>query len=231
MAQLGVAGWDNHGSSSNSGTVSSGSITWNNLASFGEFALGSTSGATNPLPVKLVNVKAFAVDAVNEIEWTNLTTSGIISYTVQRSLNGQQFSSIGSVPARSQNGGREDYSLTDPQPLSTAYYRILVTEISGKTSFSPIVKVQRSNTGPGISVYPNPVQKGQSVQLQMSGEPGLYTVSIFETSGRLLKNEIIQHRGNSLTKSIELPANLPAGQYFLQLSGASGTRHVSLMIR
>ena len=231
MAQLGVAGWDNHGSSSNSGTVSSGSITWNNLASFGEFALGSTSGATNPLPVKLVNVKAFAVDAVNEIEWTNLTTSGIISYTVQRSVNGQQFSSIGSVPARSQNGGKEDYSLTDPQPLSTAYYRILVTEISGKTSFSPIVKVQRSNTGPGISVYPNPVQKGQSVQLQMSGEPGLYTVSIFETSGRLLKNEIIQHRGNSLTKSIELPANLPAGQYFLQLSGASGTRHVSLMIR
>lgn len=231
MAQLGVAGWDNHGSSSTSGTVSSGSITWNSLSSFGEFALGSTSGATNPLPVKLVNVKAYVVNTVNEIEWTNLTTSGIISYTVQRSLNGQQFSDIGSVPARSQNGGREDYTLTDPQPTSIAYYRILVTETSGKTSYSPIVKVQRSHTVPGISVYPNPVQKGQSVQLQLSGEPGLYTLSLFETSGRLVKNEMIQHRGNTLTKSIELPANLPAGQYFMQLSGAFGNQHVSLMIR
>ncbi|MBK6828375.1 MAG: T9SS type A sorting domain-containing protein [Chitinophagaceae bacterium] len=231
MAQLGVAGWDNHGSSSTSGTVSSGSITWNSLSSFGNFALGSTNGATNPLPVKLVNVKAYVADAVNQIEWTNLTESGIVSYSVQRSVNGQQFTTIGSLPARSQNGGREDFKLTDLQPLLTGYYRIQVIEISGKTTYSPIVKVQRNLATLGIAVYPNPVQKGQSVQLQLTAEPGQYELSLFETGGRLVKKEMIQHRGNTMTQSIELPATLPAGQYFLKLTGSFGTRHTSIVIR
>jgi hypothetical protein len=231
LAQLGVAGWDNHGVNSSTGNVSAGSITWNSISSFGSFALGSTNAATNPLPVKLVNVKAYVADAVNQIEWTNLTESDILSYSVQRSVDGQQFNTIGSLPARSQSGGREDFKLTDSQPLLTGYYRIQVIEISGKLTYSPVVKVQRSMAIPGIAVYPNPVQKGQSVQLQLTADPGQYELSLFETGGRLVKKERIQHRGNTMTQSVELPVTLPAGQYFLQLTGNSGTRHTSVIIR
>lgn len=231
LAQLGVTGWDNHGRTSSTGTVSAGSITWNSLSGFGIFALGSTSGATNPLPVKLVNVKAYAANAVNEIEWTNLTSSGISSYTVQRSVNGQHFYDIGRILPGTQNGGREDYSLTDPQPVALSYYRILVNEASGKTTYSPVVKVQRSRALPGITAYPNPLQKSQAVQLQLSGEPGTYQLNIYDAGGKRVKHEIIQHRGNTLTQSIEMPAGLSAGQYFLTVTGAFGTKQVSLMIR
>ena len=231
LAQLGVAGWDNHGANSSTGNVAAGSITWNSLSSFGNFALGSTNAATNPLPVKLVNVKAYVSDAVNQIEWTNLTESGVEAYHVQRAVDGQQFNTIGTLSARSQNGGREDFKLTDIQPLLTGYYRIQVVEISGKITYSPVVKVQRSLAVPGIAVYPNPVQKGQSLQLQLTAEPGQYEWSLFESGGRLVKREMLQHRGNTMTQSIELPATLPAGQYFLKLTGGFGTKHTSVIIR
>ncbi|MBL7746641.1 MAG: hypothetical protein JNM19_04395, partial [Chitinophagaceae bacterium] len=81
--------WSSYGGTVDGGsTVSVGSLTWNGVTTFSPFSLGSTDDETNPLPVKLVNVKAYRSGNRNKIEWTNLTETAVDVYEVQRSVTG-----------------------------------------------------------------------------------------------------------------------------------------------
>ncbi len=230
MAQLGVAGWDNHGKNSSSGTVSAGSITWNNISSFGGFALGSTSGATNPLPVKLVNLKAYHSVAVNVIEWTNLTESGVISYTLQRSSGDDQFLDILKINPRTQSGDRQDYEVTDPHPLTTGLYRILITETNGAVRYSPVVKVQLATPAEALSVFPNPV-RGSKISVQFTGKKEIYSVKLYAVSGKLIQTMNWNHPGAMMTRVLDLPPGLPAGQYFLEMSSQTSQYRKTLILQ
>ncbi len=212
--------WDDFGgfSDANSGLLN-GSITWGNVTTFSPFSLASTSSATNPLPVKLVNVKAYHTGDRNRIEWTNLTEIDVVAYEVERSLNGTQFTSMASLTARSNTNDKESYYEYDVQPASVTYYRIKVTSRDGEIVYSPIVKVATNLTvKQDIVLYPNPVT-GKQFTMQMNSAAGDYYVKIFSANGQIVKTETLKHPGGAYAKTIELPAQLQAGQYYMQVSG------------
>jgi len=212
--------WDDFGGSADAGSnVSSGSITWDNVTTFSPFSLGSTSASENPLPVKLVNVKAYHTGDRNRIEWTNLTEIDVVAYEVERSLNGTQFIAMASLAARSNANDKESYFEYDVQPASVTYYRIKVTSRDGEIVYSPIVKVATNLTvKQDIVLYPNPVT-GKQFTMQMNSAAGDYYVKIFSTNGQIVKTETLKHPGGAYAKTIELPAQLQAGQYYMQVSG------------
>ncbi|RYD52735.1 MAG: hypothetical protein EOP52_00885 [Sphingobacteriales bacterium] len=106
----------------------------------------------------LTQFQAQADGSVNQLSWTVADRATGTHFTVERSTTGKDFTSIGTVTGSDAN----QYSYTDTAvPASgITYYRLRLTEASGKISYSSVVSVQRdseSRTGL-ITVAPQPVK-------------------------------------------------------------------------
>ncbi len=227
VAHFGTS-WDSYANNATTGNVSAGSVTRNAVAVFSPFALGSTSGGTNPLPVTLVNVKAYKSGAGNKIEWTNLTEAGVALYEVQRSTDGAHFSSMATLPARSNNNDKEAYDAYDNQAVPVTYYRVKALGIDGKAVMSAVLKVADNSALQDFVVYPNPVS-GSQATIRLSGASAIYTLSLFGANGQLIKRETISHTGGTASRTIQLPAAMAAGIYHLQLANGEKIQATTLI--
>lgn len=234
VAHYDGANWNSH--NNNGGVVGSailGAVTRNTVSSFSIFTIGSTSAATNPLSVKFSAVKAYQAGPVNKIEWTNSAEEGVVHYEVQQSSNGVSFATINQVQARSNNGSRENYTITDDNPgTGVTFYRIKAQELSGELTYSSIVKVIRNAAFTDkLQIYPNPVVNKQ-FSLLVSGQQGLdYHVKLFNTSGQEVYQTQFKHTGGVLSTTVNLPTAIQSGMYFLQLTGDGRLLQSRLLIQ
>ncbi len=69
----------------------------------------------------------------------------------------------------------------------------------------------------GLSnVYPNPVQRGNSIHLKIKNM-GNYQMQLLDNQSRLIQAEEINTGANNSTKQIQLSSNIVAGIYYLRL--------------
>lgn len=233
VAHFDGTNWNSHSNNGGfSGNASQGNVTRNTVSSFSIFTLGSTSAAANPLSVKFTNVKAYTAGTRNVVEWTNLSEAAVQGYTVERSTDGIRFNPMTEVAARSNAAMRESYMQQDGGPAELTYYRIKATELSGEISYSPVVKVVRGETGAAaFSIYPNPVT-GKQFTLQYKGQPReAFRLQLINNTGQVLYTQTWIHPGGQAAQSVELPASLTRGMYYLQLSGESRTENRPLIIQ
>lgn len=233
VAHFDGTNWNSHDNNGGvSGTATAGNVTRNTVSSFSIFTLGSTSAVANPLSVKFTNVKAYTSGSRNIIEWTNLSEAGVFNYTVEKSTDGVQFTTLTEVAARSNASTREGYIQQDGRPAEKTYYRISATELSGEISYSPVVKVLRGEAGTAsFSIYPNPVA-GKQFTLQYKGQPReAFRLQVLNNTGQILYTRQWIHPGGQAAQSVELPANLSKGMYYLQLSGESRTENRPLVLQ
>ncbi|RYD51190.1 MAG: T9SS type A sorting domain-containing protein [Sphingobacteriales bacterium] len=106
------------------------------------------------LNTTLTHFQAQAEGPVNQLSWTVVDRATGTHFTVERSATGTDFISIGTVTG----SNASQYAYTDAAS-GTTYYRLQLTETSGKISYSPVVWVRRSNeAGALITVAPQPVR-------------------------------------------------------------------------
>jgi hypothetical protein len=74
----------------------------------------------------------------------------------------------------------------------------------------------------GLSVYPNPVRRGNVLCLSWKAEPGDYRVGLFNISGGLVKEQEIVVSAKGQVNLLEIPAGLGAGVYVIRAMGAGG---------
>lgn len=184
--------------------------------------------AAAPLPIKLIDLRAVQKGAVIEVSWSNATEFNVKDYTVERSLNSTDFSSIMRIYPTSNLQSRADYLVTDDSPLQgIAYYRIRCTEADGKTTYSNILRL---NTSPGKSslmVYPNPV-KDNTAAIQLNNIPaGRYTVRVVGAEGQVVHSALMMFDKGSSTQTFST-SNLPSGIYVLQITGQVNLQKIFL---
>lgn len=215
----GTTSWDAQGGGSPSGAAAAGSVTWTGVANFSPFALGVTFGSQSPLPVMFSDVKAYQKNSGVQIDWSNLTERDLVSYTVERSANGQTFTAIDQQAPRSNNNDKESYSAFDASPLSSVnFYRVKVIEISGKVIYSKVLKVDLGGKQSGFGLYPNPVNGGQ-VSISMNAAQGQYMIKVVNNAGQQVYMGKLNHQGGSMTQTIDLPSSVKAGVYNMVISG------------
>ena len=228
-----------NGSVLHSATVS-GSITGLNIANGASFfirwndfnASGSDDGmgmndfnltALFTLPVNLASVKATHQSTGVSLEWSNLTEMDVINYNVERSADGGNFVSVGTINARVNNGSKVDYSFTDINPFTGAnYYRIKSMESSGQIKFSTIVKVDIGKGDVLLLLYPNPVIDRHLTYQANNLRKGQYTLRVFNNAGQQVFVKTLNHPGGSVSEALTLPF-LRNGLYRLQLSSGDAT--------
>ena len=128
------------------------------------------------LPLHLLGIKAVEKNRGVEVGWTAESEYNMDRYEVEKSLDGQNFVTAGSVKAKADRGAAIYYSWFDLVPSrGDNYYRIKSIDKGVDIKFSKVAKV-RLGTGPtSITVFPNPI-RGKRITLQFTDiKKGNYT--------------------------------------------------------
>lgn len=217
----GTSKWEQAGTGgpAPSGTPTTGSVTRTGVSVFSPFSLGNTLNGANPLPVTFFDVKAFEKNNGVQVEWVNLTEKDLASYSVERSVNGRDFTAISTLAARSNQNDAQSYNNFDASPFAgTSFYRIKAVEVDGKISYSKLLKVEIGKTQKGIVLYPNPVT-GSDLTIGFTAVKGQYTLGVVNSVGQKVFTQTLSHQGGTVSQSISLPASVKPGMYTMLLTG------------
>jgi hypothetical protein len=149
------------------------------------------------------------------VSWTVSDEKQVASYTVERSMNGGRYDSIGSLSAVGNVAGIQRYEFLDKNAPSTpAYYRIVQMEISGDYSLSNpcFSRPPQNKTVTAVDIYPNPANR-QIVITGVDPEHILF-ITMYDVSG---KNILKGHSQGG--KAQFDTADIPAGVYYINIVG------------
>lgn len=126
------------------------------------FALNGSSSnwvSASALPVNLVNFTGTNKNGTNLLQWATASEQNSSRFEVQRSENGSDFSTVGTVAAAGNSDKVINYQYED-RPLSNAsiyYYRLKMVDKDGSTKYSNVVIIKNS-TSALSTIYPNPAR-------------------------------------------------------------------------
>jgi len=130
------------------------------FTTFSYFSLASKSIISNPLPIELLDLRAFVLNDKIKIEWTTSSEINNDYFVVEKSYDLATFFEIGKVKGADFSNSMLNYSLIDENPVEgLQYYRLKQVDFDGNYSYSYIVSVLYSKplSGlPKIDVFPNP---------------------------------------------------------------------------
>lgn len=178
-------------------------------------AWSDLSPAGIALPVNFGDIRGTIKGSSVKVDWTVLTEVNVKHYELERSVNGQDFYPVGTVPARNKTA----YTLTDNAPAQGAnYYRIRNLDIDGTSSYSNVVKVVFGKSVGNLTLFPNPVTGDNISLLTPELAKGSYLIRILDQQGARLSQSSLTHEGGTLSNSLRLPAGMKGGVYTLEIT-------------
>ena len=227
--------WGNNGGVT--GSTASGSVTWNSVSTFSPFALSSTT-ISDPLPLTLVDFNAqWQTGGTVGLTWEVQDGLNTNHFDIQRSADGVNWETIGTLDASGSSALATNYSYTDAAPLPARdYYRLQLVDNAGYNTFSA-VKVVSQSTGTGIAIFPNPATdrinislgaSGQAGSAGASGVSGPVSIRLMNVTGQILLQEsVAQPAGQTITLPV---AGYPAGSYLVQVLAAGEVKQSSIVL-
>jgi len=203
------------------GTVYTATAT--GLTEFSPYILGSL---TAPLPVEFLSFDALCSNGNVLLKWSTASEFNSSHFIAERSADGNNFSSIGTVPASGNSSTVKNYSFTDNDPLpGAAFYRITEVDLNGNTqSTNPAVVA--SCSGDNIFVYSS--DGGIYVNILASAE-GKYRIELYNVLGQSIAKELRGvKKGDNIIKLLPEPAS---GMYFVTVKNHSNTITKKVFIR
>jgi PQQ-dependent dehydrogenase (s-GDH family) len=200
------------------------------ITSFSSFYFASTN-ATLPL-----DLLTFAGRLQNDnsvlLNWKTENEINASHFIVERSIDGNRFNGIGNVSANGRNntGGSSNYDFTDNDAIKQSsqkiYYRLRMVDIDGTYKFSNIVSVAMPFITGKMIISPNPVIDLAKVMLA-SPENGKVQWKLIDNIGRIILKgtEHVNKGVNNFSINMN---RLPAGTYYLNVTGAGNDQRVKM---
>jgi hypothetical protein len=179
---------------------------------------------TTVLPVQIADITAqLQTNKTVAVNWTSTSEVNLASYKVQRSKDGSNFSTVGTVAAK----GASAYSYSDDLSAAgilpaTIYYRLETVDKDGSKSYSKVVAVALGSSvaKAAINIYPNPVQSTLFAQVTVT-KAGAAQLKVVDAQGKIVATQKTQLAVG--TTSISIPAaQLAAGSYTLEIETTDG---------
>jgi len=191
--------------------------------------IDSISIVTNSgtVPVAFAGINANYNSGVVKVAWNNQTEISTTNYIIERSTDGTNFTSIGTVKATNVRS----YGWYDNAPVSgTNYYRIKAVDANGLFTYSSIVRISAGALAQGIVVSPNPV-RGRNLNLQLNNfVRGNYTVSIFNSNSQKVFSSTVSHNGGNSVQTVSLPGTVGKGFYSVHVTNGSVSFTKSIVV-
>lgn len=177
------------------------------------------------LPVKLLFFNGYKVSNTINLVWQSATEVNVRSYEVEQQTDAGTWKNKGSVSAL----GNKDYKFVDVPLLGSQkflFYRLKIVDRDGRTSYSPVIKINFSQTKGELTILNNPVVNGE-LQYSITGLSTNTNVDVFviDRNGRVvLKATSESYLNNRLNVN-----NLAAGLYQLVIKTSDATLTQSFM--
>lgn len=145
-----------------------------------------------------------------EVHWFVEEDRSALNYMVQRSANGEDFTTIAHLDGSSKTFVDEN------SPYGTSWYRIIRLAEDGSMIHSEVVKNVFKPSKASLNIYPNPSEGVFEVEVY-SYEGDQLKLEIFDLSGRLIKSIAVVDTG-----VVYIPLDLKSfgsGIYYLSLTG------------
>lgn len=213
--------WDSYG-----GDVfqfgNAGSVRSADPISFSErfLTLGS-SDPLNPLPVTWLYFTGENKGEDNVLTWATASEKNNEYFELERSLDAQNWTTIGRIEAAGYSTTTQTYFHTDKNaPFGRVYYRVKQVDFDGKYEYAEnVVSLERGFAKEteelDFLLYPNPNVTG-SVRFRMSNIADVRAhVSFYDLSGHLVSQEYVQVDGQGTSAAID--CNIQPGIYLVTI--------------
>ena len=174
---------------------------------------GDVSAA--PLALSINSFTGTATNCKMKFSWS-LANSGIRYADLEQSFDDVSFAFSGHVEANQNSNSA--YFITLPSPGKPAYYRLRITDVNGRSSYSQVIHLNDPclTLQPGFSIYPNPVSGSLNLNWYGLLSSSIASISIYDAYGSLLSRSEQQIYMGSATH-IDVSA-YPAGSYFIKVT-------------
>ncbi len=178
-------------------------------------------------PVKFISINATPYQQHEvKVDWSVEDEVNVSNYTVQHSVNGTDFLSIGSV--NSLNAETSAYSSLHHDPVEGMnYYRIMSLSNNGEIRYSAIAEVRFKAPPVLITLYPNPVGENRMVNVNLSNMPaGRYNIVISSVSGKEVLRSVVEHSGRTAVYPLRINGLTTHGTYLVAITGPDRKRNI-----
>jgi hypothetical protein len=194
-----------------------------------------TSGS---LPVSLTDFKGLYRDNGKvELSWVTNFEQNSDRFDVERSLDGEDWKTVGTVKAQGNSGNKTNYEFIDDAGRDRAnkkdlYYRLKQVDKDGKVSVSRIlvVRVYNTRTLKMVSVTPNPAKNDINVNVQLN-ENAMVSMKVMNANGAAVITKIVKVNAGSNTFILDGSSNLKPGMYLLEVIINSKERMIVKLIK
>lgn len=177
---------------------------------------GSTS-----FPISLMEFGLESQGRGVELNWLTAWETNSSQFSIQRSPNGEDFTTLGEVDALGYSVEPSQYNWIDPSPeFGYNYYRLKMEDLDGTFTYSNILSYRFLPTAitNSLVIAPNPVKR--HFEILMADESIInseyLTIEIFNTMGELVSRPEPEVLPSSV--SVQLDAQLPDGVYMVRIN-------------
>ncbi len=170
------------------------------------------------LPIELVNFNAQSISEGVALNWTTATEQNSDHFAVERSVDGEQFETIGILNAAGESEQQNSYNFLDRQPHhGLNHYRLRLVDTDGDMDHSGVRTVQVDMAGKDeVLLVPNPGT--DHVQVLLPSNVQGSTFVLVDATGRTIS----QVRPQNARLEINTIA-LPKGLYGFRLLAPDGS--------
>jgi hypothetical protein len=197
-------------------------ISTSSPTAFNSFSTFTLATFNYLLPTKLLFFRGEADGGKVDLSWATAIESNNSGFTVEKSRDGVNFTALTWVPTKAIGGNSSttlDYSAVDDAPYSGVnYYRLVETDVDGKTTYSSVITVHMDAAAGGVSVYPNPSSTGTFWISGLGSNLPTVKIVLYDMSGKPVLEADAAVQGGT----VRLDTRLGTGMYVLQLQSAGG---------
>ena len=177
----------------------------------------SSNTASSPLQVTWIGFEAKPQGMVVQLDWVTGTEKDNEGFYVQRSLDGQEWETIGYVVGAGTRTTQTDYAFVDENPfIGENYYRLRQEDVSGAHDYSAVrIALISEDASSDITLYPNPNDGSFTVVLPGFESDQAFTFVVYDLLGSEVQRGSVQ--GAEGERAALNASELEAGAYLLQL--------------
>jgi hypothetical protein len=190
------------------------------ITDFSEFVLASN---TNPLPVELARFTAASSGEAVTLRWSTTSEENNAGFDVERSTDGETFTTIGFEPGVGTTEEAQSYRFVDREApfATTLFYRLRQVDTDGTFEYSPVVEVEVTPSAVALlPVAPNPVSASARLRYELP-EATAVRLQVFDLLGRRVATLVDGEKPAGRHEVSWRSAGLASGTYFVRLQAGS----------
>ncbi len=179
-----------------------------------------------PLSVSLLSFAAVPVNGKTvDVSWKAASETGHHYFEIERSIDGKEFTTIGTQSGCNNCNTVQQYKFTDNNPhKGTSYYRLKQIGYDTKSIYSSIAKVNLATPSSNYAIHPNPAKNRISITAG-EGMTGIADIRINDITGKQMPIGAVSVAKDARTANMDI-SPLPEGIYTMVIISSDGKSSV-----